>query len=90
MSKPSWEVIDLRIKQLIAKDKNYHLSEIDDSDKLREDLRYDDPGLIALAPDINKSFFKKGKGLSQKEVVSCLKVIGLAGRVDEKPVVDFK
>jgi len=90
MAKPTWDEIDARVARIIAEDKGYHVTEIHDNDKLRDDLRYDDTGLRALAPDINQAFFKKGKGLSGQTVVNCLKVIGIVARVDEQPVDDFK
>jgi hypothetical protein len=90
MAKPTWNEIDARVARIIAEDKGYHVTEIHDNDKLRDDLRYDDNGLRALAPDINRAFFKDGKGLSGKTVVNCLKVIGIVARVDEQPVNDFK
>jgi len=90
MAKPSWDAIDAGVDQLIADDKGYHVYEIHDNDKLRDDLRYTDSGLEALAPDINRKFFKTGKGLSGEAVVSCLKVIGIVARIDEQPVGDFK
>lgn len=90
MPKPTWSEIDSRVHRLIANDKGYHPEEIHDDDKLREDLRYDDDGLEALAPDINKEFFVRNKGLSTNDVLSCLKVIGIVARIDERPVADFK
>lgn len=90
MPKPSWDEIDARVAKLIAKDKGYHPYEIHDNDKLRDDLRYDDEGLEALAPDVNRAFFKKKRGLSVDDVVGCLKVIGIVARVDEQPIADFK
>lgn len=90
MAKPSWDEIDARVDQIIAADKGYHTSEIHDNDNLRDDLRYDDGGLTALAPDINKEFFKTGKGLSAEDMVRCLKVVGIVALIDEHPVEDFK
>ena len=90
MPKPSWDEIDLRIRQIIADDKHYHVYEVHDEDLLRDTLGYDDLGLTGLGPDINAAFFKKGKGLTKKQILSCLKVIGLPARVDEQPIKDFK
>jgi hypothetical protein len=90
MAKPSWDEIDARVDQVIAADKGYHPSEIHDNDNLRNDLRYDDQGLEALAPDINKEFFKPGKGLSADDMVRCLKVVGIVALIDEQPIADFK
>jgi hypothetical protein len=90
MAKPSWDEIDLRVRQLIADDKGYHVFEIHDNDKLRDDLRYDDEGLMALAPDINREFFKNRKGLSADDMVRSLKVIGIVALIDEHPISDFK
>ncbi|MEY2548650.1 MAG: hypothetical protein QOD64_1232 [Verrucomicrobiota bacterium] len=90
MAKPSWDKIDLKIRELIADDKGYHVYEIHDNDNLRNDLRYDDDGLEALAPDINEAFFKSGAGLSTDDILGCLKVIGIVARIDEKPIEDFK
>ena len=90
MPKPSWSEIDNRVHRLIADDKGYDQDEIHDEDKLRDDLRYDDEGLEALAPDINKEFFKPDKGLSTNDVVGCVTVVDIANRIDEQPVADFK
>lgn len=90
MAKPSWDEIDLGVRQMIADDKGYHVYEIHDNDNLRDDLRYDDDGLEALAPDINKEFFKPGTGLSTNDILGCLKVIGIVARIDEKPIAEFK
>lgn len=90
MAKPSWDEIDLRVRQLIAEDKGYHVFEIHDNDKLREDLRYDDNGLIALAPDVNREFFIDHTGLSPNDMLRCLKVIGIVALVDEHPIAEFK
>ena len=90
MSKPTWNEIDSRVRRLIADDKGYRPEEIHGNDRLREDLRYDNDGLEALGPDINKEFFKRDKGLSTNDLLGCLKVIGLVARVDEQPVADFK
>ena len=90
MAKPSWNKIDARVAQIIAADKGYHPAEIHDNDKLRDDLRYTDNGLRALAPDINRTFFKPKKGLSGNDMVRCLKVIGIVALIDEHPVADFK
>lgn len=90
MAKPSWDEIDLRVRRLIARDKGYHVHEIHDEDKLRDDLRYDDSGLVALAPDINREFFRKNAGLSADDMVRCLKVIGIVSLIDEHPISEFK
>jgi hypothetical protein len=90
MPKPSWNTIDARIDQIIAADKGYHPCEIHDNDKLRGDLGYDDLGLKALAPDINKAFFNPGKGLSGNDIVRCLKVIGIVALIDDHPAREFK
>jgi hypothetical protein len=90
MAKPSWDEIDARVDKIIAADKGYHVCEIHDNDKLRDDLHYDDQGLEALAPDINKEFFKRGKGLSAADMVRCLKVVGIVALIDEQPIADFR
>jgi hypothetical protein len=90
MSKPSWNEINAGIHRIIAEDKGYDPTEIHDNDKLRDDLRYDDDGLEALAPDINREFFKPDRGLSTNDILGCLKVIGIVARIDEKPVEDFR
>jgi hypothetical protein len=90
MAKPSWDEIDLRVRALIARDKGYHVYEIHDEDKLRDDLRYDDNGLMALAPDINREFFNEDAGLSANDMLRCLKVIGIVALIDEHPISDFK
>ena len=90
MPKPSWDEMDNRVHQLIADDKGYDLGEIHDESNLRECLRYDDDGLEALAPDINKDFFKPKKGLSPNDVIGCVTVGDIVSRIDEKPVADFK
>jgi hypothetical protein len=90
MTKPSWDEVDARVDQIIAADKGYHPFEIHDNDNLRNDLSYDDQGLKALAPDINKEFFKPGKGLSADNMVRCLKVIGIVALIDEQPIADFR
>jgi hypothetical protein len=90
MPKPTWNEIDGRVRRLIADDKGYHPEEIHDNDRLREDLRYDDDGLEALGPDINREFFTQDKGLSTTALLNCLKVIGIVARIDEQPVADFR
>ena len=90
MAKPSWDEIDLRVRSLIARDKGYHVHEIHDNDNLRDDLRYDDDGLVALAPDINREFFVDGAGLSANDMRRCLKVVGIISLIDEHPIDEFR
>lgn len=90
MPKPLWDDIDSRVRSIIADDKGYHVYEIHDNDNLRDDLRYDDTGLVALAPDLNREFFRNGAGLSADDMTRCLKVIGIVALIDEHPISDFK
>ena len=91
MAKPSWDVIRAKVRAVIAKDKGYDRLEIHDQDKLKADLQYDAPGLAGLAAPINHAFFKKGKpGLAPRDIQACLKVIGIAIKVDEQPAANFK
>ena len=90
MAKPSWDEIRSRVRRVIAEDKGYDPLEVQDSDRLRDDLRYSAAGLRAVTPDINDEFFVNGKGLSVEQVASCLKVIGISAKVDEQAVSDFR
>ena len=91
MAKPSWDVIRAKVREVIAADKNYDPLEIHDQDNLAGDLRYDAAGLAGLAAPVNNKFFAKGKpGLAPSDIQACLKVIGIAVKVDEQPVANFK
>jgi len=91
MPKPSWDVIRAKVREVVAKDKGYDPLEIHDQDNLKVDLRYDDGGLAGLAAPINNKFFAKGKpGLAPSDIQACLKVVGIAIKVDEQPAANFK
>jgi hypothetical protein len=91
MPKPSWDVIRGKVREVVAKDKGYDPLEIHDQDNLKVDLRYDDGGLAGLAAPINNKFFGKGKpGLAPGDIQACLKVVGIAIKVDEQPGANFK
>jgi hypothetical protein len=79
------------VREVVANDKGYDPIEIHDQDNLVNDLRYDDGGLAGLATPINNAFFAKGKrGLAPSDIQECLKVIGIAVKVDDQPVASFK
>jgi hypothetical protein len=91
MAKPSWDVIRAKVREVVAQDKGYDPLEIHDQDNLAADLRYDDGGLAGLATPINNKFFGEGKpGLAPRDIQACLKVIGIAIKVDEQPQANFK
>ena len=91
MAKPDLPEIQRRTRKVIAEDKGYEPDEIEDEDKLRDNLRYDETGLGALATRINNEFFQKGKpGLSPDDVQACEKVKDISDKVDQQPVENFK